>query len=56
MLRRRPTRLELKPEDKEEYELAQQQKAQAAAAAGKPPLKESIAKPKTTAQRIGLEK
>ncbi|KAK3234823.1 hypothetical protein CYMTET_54938 [Cymbomonas tetramitiformis] len=35
MLRRKPTRLELKPEDKEEYELQNQLKLQAAAASGK---------------------
>lgn len=62
MLQRKPTRIELKSEDKEEYELVREEREQAklkaaAQAAGKAPLSPLFAaqtKKPTAAQRIGL--
>jgi len=56
MLRRRPTRIELKPEDKEEWESIQALKAQAAASEAGASTTKTVEKPRTTSQRIGLQK
>lgn len=61
MLQRNPTRVELKPEDKEEYDQLKEKKRQEVRAAleaqGKKPLSPLLPQqhpPQTTAQRLGL--
>jgi len=56
MLRRKPTRLEIKPEDKEEYEEMQKRKADLSQQGGGAKHKyDTNEKVKSTAQRIGLD-
>lgn len=58
MLQRKPTRIELKAEDKEELEAVKREREAAAQQSGKPPLSplDAVVKKPTAAQRIGLTK